>query len=74
MKNNQRYLQQSSNQIGLLAQQVKDVVPEAVKTDEITGNYSVNYIMLIPMLIESIKKQQEQIDLLKQEVILLRDK
>jgi len=63
-----RLIEDNKNQIGLLAQDLKNIVPEAVKLDEQTGNYSINYIMLIPLLIESIKKQQEQILLLQQNV------
>ena len=63
-----RLIEDNKNQIGLLAQDLKNIVPEAVKLDEQSGNYSINYIMLIPLLIESIKKQQEQILLLQQNV------
>jgi len=48
----------------LLAQEVKKVFPELVKENE-KGELSVNYIGLIPVLIESIKEQQKQIDELK---------
>lgn len=63
----------NKNQIGLMAQQIKTLVPEAVKIDEVTGKHAVNYTMLIPLLIESLKKQQEQINLLKQEIELLKN-
>jgi len=48
-------------EIGLLAQEVKTVFPELVKKDK-NGLLSVNYIGLIPVLIESIKEQQKQIE------------
>ena len=66
-----RFLNDNKNQIGLLAQDLIKIVPEAVKQDEHTGNYSVNYIMIIPLLIESIKKQQEQLNLLQHKVELI---
>ena len=53
--------------IGLLAQDVQKVLPELVKeSDDMQGTLSVNYQGLIPVLINAIKEQQEQIDELKQ--------
>ena len=68
-------------QVGLSAQQVQAVLPEAVslapvdmETDEFSGeitsksgeNYlTVDYSRLVPLLVEAIKEQQEQIDELK---------
>ena len=58
------YLKQTETdkqlEIGLIAQEVETVFPELVKTDK-NGLRSVNYIGLIPVLIESIKEQQKQI-------------
>ena len=58
------YLKQTETdkqlEIGLIAQEVETVFPELVKTDK-NGLLSVNYIGLIPVLIESIKEQQKQI-------------
>jgi hypothetical protein len=51
-------------QIGLLAQEVEAVFPEAVTTDD-DGTKSVAYSKLIPVLIEAIKAQQAQIEDLK---------
>ena len=54
------------DKIGLLAQEVQKVFPELVKqsADE-EGTLSVNYQGLIPVLINAIKEQQEQINVLK---------
>jgi hypothetical protein len=49
----------NSLQTGVLAQEVQKVMPELVKVDE-KGMLSVNYIGLIPYLIQSIKEQQDQ--------------
>lgn len=57
--------------LGLLAQEVEKVVPEVVKADE-KGILGVNYMELIPLLIESIKEQQEMIDDLEIEVLELK--
>lgn len=51
-------------QIGLIAQDVETVFPELVTTDSL-GVKNMNYIGLIPVLIESIKEQQQKIDSLK---------
>jgi trimeric autotransporter adhesin len=53
----------AGTQIGVLAQDVEKVLPELVQTDG-DGLKSVDYIKLIPLLIEAIKEQQKQIDAL----------
>jgi hypothetical protein len=53
----------SKKQIGLLAQNVEKVIPEAV--NEVDGYKGVDYAKLVPLLIESIKEQQKQIEELK---------
>ena len=54
------------NKIGLLAQEIEEVFPELVKEGEDKdGTLSVNYQGLIPVLINAIKEQQNQIDELK---------
>ena len=54
-----------SLQTGLIAQEVETLFPELVKTDE-KGMKSVNYVGLIPHLIEAIKEQNKQIVTLKE--------
>jgi hypothetical protein len=61
-----------SLQSGVLAQEVKKVLPELVKEDE-NGLFSVNYLGLIPYLIQSLKEQQQQLEKLKQENSELKD-
>lgn len=53
----------SGLQTGVIAQEVQKIFPELVKEDA-EGMLSVNYSGLIPVLIESIKEQQSQIDAL----------
>ena len=53
-----------SKSIGLIAQQVEKVVPEIVSTTN-RGFKTVSYDSVIPLLIEAIKEQQEQINDLK---------
>jgi hypothetical protein len=68
-----------SRKVGLIAQQVKNVLPEAIQTaafdadkngDSISGeNYiTINYIMIIPLMIEAIKEQQKEINILLQKL------
>jgi hypothetical protein len=47
--------------IGFSAQEIQKVYPEIVKVED-NGYLSVNYIALIPVLIEAIKEQQVTID------------
>ena len=51
--------------MGVIAQEVEKIFPELVSTNA-NGYKSVNYIGLIPVMIESIKDQQQQINELTQ--------
>jgi hypothetical protein len=62
-----------SLQTGVLAQEVRELFPELVQEDK-EGILSVNYSGLIPVLIESVKEQQKQIDELKKIVEKLSKK
>jgi hypothetical protein len=57
MKSNEKV-----NKIGLLAQEIEEVFPELVKeAKDKDGTLSVNYQGLIPVLINAIKEQQEEL-------------
>lgn len=51
-------------QIGLLAQEVQKNYPQLVRQND-KGELSVNYSGLVPVLLEGIKEQQKQIEILK---------
>jgi len=51
---------------GVIAQELKDILPELVKQGE--QGLSVSYIPLIAILIEAVKEQQKQIEELKSRV------
>jgi len=57
------------NKIGLIAQDVRKVIPEVVVGDETKETLGMNYAELVPVLINAIKEQQKQIDELKKEKI-----
>lgn len=56
--------------IGIIAQELEKVVPEVVHTGS-DGYKSVEYSKLVPLLIEAIKEQQEEIKQLKETVSTL---
>jgi len=63
-----RWNQSKLQDVGFLAQEVETVFPTLVHTDEESGIKSVDYIRLIPYLVDAIKSQQAQIESLKQAI------
>lgn len=59
---------QGTKEIGLVAQQIKELVPEVVETaKDSMGTLMMNYSALIPVLVNAIREQQTQIENLKKE-------
>jgi hypothetical protein len=56
----------SGRQIGLIAQNVEKIIPEAV--NEMDGYKGVDYARLVPLLIESIRELKAEIETLKQKI------
>ena len=56
----------TNNKIGLIAQDTRKIVPEVVSGDESKENLGMNYAELVPVLINAIKEQQQQINELKE--------
>jgi len=56
-----------SRQYGFIAQELEKVIPEVVATDA-NGYKSVNYDMVIPILVQAIKEQQKTIDNLQSRI------
>jgi hypothetical protein len=52
-------------QIGFLAQDVYEILPEVVVYDDSTDIYGIEYDKVVPLLVEAIKEQQQQIETLK---------
>ena len=78
---NRKDLEGKPRQIGVIAQEIEQVVPEVVSESPIldesgkeTGETTkgVSYGHLTAVLIEAIKEQQEQINTLKEEIRLLK--
>jgi hypothetical protein len=59
--------------LGLIAQDVEQIVPEAVHYDRENDTYSVEYTALVPVLIEAIKEQNDIINTLKNDIDTLKD-
>ena len=57
---------------GVIAQEVEEVMPELVDTDE-EGNKFMNYSGLAPYLIEAIKEQQKEIEQLSTRTVNVSD-
>ena len=57
------YIQENKNSIGLIAQEVENIIPEVVH--EYDGIKSLAYSNLVGLLVEAMKEQQVQINELK---------
>lgn len=62
--------QSNRQRLGLIAQETQAVAPEVVDTDE-SGYLAVNYGNLVGLLVEAIRAQTEQIDVLRARVAAL---
>ena len=58
----------SQQRIGLIAQDAGEVFPEILRTDNVTGMYSLAYNDLIPVLIESIKELSAKVKVLEEKL------
>jgi|WetSurMetagenome_2_1015567.scaffolds.fasta_scaffold00001_316 hypothetical protein len=60
-------------QLGVIAQDVENVLPELVKTNP-DGYKMVDYVKIVPVLVEAIREQQKMIDQLRTEIEALKKK
>ena len=65
--------QVGTHDVGLIAQDVEAVLPEAVTTQE-DGYKNLAYTKVIPLLVEAMKEQQTMIEALKAEIELLKNR
>jgi phage gp45-like len=56
-----------ANKIGLIAQEVKKIIPEVVIGDESTEKLGMNYAEMIPVLINAIRELKIKVDVLKKQ-------
>ena len=71
---NKRFVKNEDKvRIGLIAQQVEPILPEVVFTDD-EGYKSINYANIVALLIEGMKEQQNEMEELKKEVDILKNK
>jgi len=61
-------IESGKNKYGIVAQDLMEIYPDLVKFDEDAQLHGVNYIGLIPILVEAIKEQQVQIEALQETV------
>ncbi len=61
---NYKLLKDDTEHVGLIAQEVEEIVPEVVSEDS-SGIKSVNYGALVGVLIEAVKELSEEIEILK---------
>lgn len=61
-------------QIGFIAQDIKEVLPNSAFITPTTGKMGYNEIDLVPVLVKAVQEQQEQINELKKEIKKLKRK
>lgn len=61
-------------EFGFLAQDLQNIIPEAVEYDLKNDDYYVNYTAIIPLLVESIKEQEKTIQKLNRKINKLEKK
>ena len=78
--------QEEGDRLGLIAQEVLDIIPEVVATHDVdpdsTGQLvrtkneylGINYVSLVPVLIQSIQEQQTEIEALRAEKAELEER
>jgi len=65
---------EGDSKIGLVAQEVKAIVPEVVVGDEAKETLGMNYAELVPVLVNAVKEQQAQIDAIEKNIQSLKKK
>jgi hypothetical protein len=58
--------------LGLLAQEVEPIIPEVIASDGQNGILGMNYAELVPVLINAVKEQQQQIDEIRNRISELK--
>lgn len=61
------FANRNEEQYGLMAQELLEVMPEMVEKDQ-NGHYRVDYEMMVPVLLEAIKQQEQRIQRLERQI------
>jgi len=72
VKYTRKDIEDKTTKIGVIAQEVLEVLPEVVKKDD-QGKYSVAYGNIAGVFIEAIKELKLEVDILKQEIKELKN-
>jgi len=56
----------------MIAQEVEEILPEAVILNGVRDYKTIRYSEMIAVLVEAIKEQQEQIEIMKDEIAVLK--
>lgn len=72
-KKKEQQLKRMQNRIGFVAQELESVLPEAVVYEKENDQYYVDYVAIIPLLVEAMKEQQAQISSLQSELSELKN-
>ena len=71
---NWKTMPDSDPKIGLIAQEVQKIIPEVVIGDEKKETLGMNYAELVPVLINAIQEQQQEIDSIETDINALKKK
>jgi hypothetical protein len=69
----EKYTINKGNDVGVIAQEIEDVLPEATTTRD-NGYKAVQYEKIVPLLIECIKSQQSMIEGLQGQIDEIKSK
>jgi hypothetical protein len=61
------------NQIGFIAQELMEIIPESVFYDSTSNLYSIRYTSLLPVLVEAMKEQQTEIEELRAQLASIEE-
>ena len=67
-------LSNQKGQVGVIAQELEEILPELVQVEQESGLKVVSYQALIPYLLDAVKEQQEMIDQLVSRIEKLESK
>ena len=63
-----KYDKTKLQKIGFIAQEMKELLPEAVVFDENRKIYGIDYSVVIPVVVQALKEQQTIIESLQSEI------